>query len=89
MLFGLGFDSRHFHHMARRTKKATEAIKVAYDLGYRVVDGEVISPLGNKRPLRIDGNEGPTFSMKIRGRSTPVSVLGLSARQKKRTRKAD
>lgn len=65
-----------------RSKKDTERIKIAYEVGFRIVGGEVISPLGTKKRIQMVGRKRH-FSMKVRGRSTLVDVNGLAAHQRK------
>ena len=65
-----------------RSKQEIERIRLAYERGFRVIGGEVITPLGTKRRLLLDGRK-QFFSMKVLGRSTLVDVKGLAAHQRK------
>ena len=53
----------------------TKGLLKAYEDGYRVVDGEVISPYSDEpRSLRIDTRGYKSFTVKIEGRYYPVNV---------------
>lgn len=64
------------------SSKASFAIRGAYNKGYRVIDGCVISPSGAKRKLRVSIKGYYTFTMKVGKEAYPIQVHALLAFQK-------
>lgn len=55
--------------------------KIAYDKGYRIKNGQVISPRGNIRKTHITGHY-PQFCIRHEGKSVQVRAHQLAAYQK-------
>jgi hypothetical protein len=69
-----------------RQSKSIEGVLLSYQKGYRIINGEVISPVGNNRKLLLNSQKKSDgrlfFTMKNEGNSYNVKVHLLVAYQK-------